>query len=610
LKNRIQQFKLSRVSYLALFLSLVVSLAFLKTYKWDGDNGNNKKSVISGDGIGYYAYLPAIFIDKNLHDLPQDPVYTNEVKTRIVNKFFSGTSLLISPFFAVAHTAARVFSYDLDGYSPPFQFMVAIASIFYLFLGLFCISKLLVLFKISDLNSAIVIFIILFGTNLFYYSVFACSMSHVYSFSMISCFALAIKKLLTTHHLKYLYLSAFLLGIIILIRPTNGIVLLLIPALSGTQTEFRELILVLIKRWYHTIFSLLILLLVVSIQLFIWHEQTGNFFLWSYSNEGFNFLNPQLLNVLFSFRKGLFIYTPLALISLLGLTVIFKKSKFQFYSILFFLFAATYIISCWWNWYYADSFGLRAFIDFYSIICLLLGILLENTFHRFKRNLLLLVLMVFLSLNMLQSYQYYYRIMHYHSMNAEKYWSIFLRTSNSYRNVLGGNMDIEPYSKKPKKLIYSTLNDFESEYSRWNNGNIIIKDDRLFNTGRKWTKYGLYSGNEFGTTLVIQDDSLFYNSRKIFVEASLRRLEPENNSSSKVLFVIDIRNNKNENQHYQRFRINDTPDQKKCTWRTYNYSFEIPELKSSDDKISIYLWNIEHQHFLIDDFQLKFYRLY
>ena len=41
-----------------------------------------------------------------------------------------------------------------------------------------------------------------------------------------------------------------------------------------------------------------------------------------------------------------------------------------------------------------------------------------------------------------------------------------------------------------------------------------------------------------------------------------------------------------------------------------DYSFEIPELKSSDDKISIYLWNIEHQHFLIDDFQLKFYRLY
>lgn len=602
--------KLVRISYPVLFLCLIVSLIFLKTYRWDGNSGNNKEYVISGDGLGYYAYLPAIFIDKNLNDLTHNPRYTNEVNNRTVIKYYSGTSLLILPFFTVAHTAASVFSYDQDGYSPPYQFMVAIASIFYLFLGLFCLVRLLALFKISDLHSAMAIVLILFGTNLLYYSVFVVSMSHVYSFSMISCFVLVIKKLLTSHQLKYLYFSAFLLGIIILIRPTNGIVLLLISALSSTQEEFRELVLVLIKRWYHLIFSFLIFFLLVCIQLLAWHEQTGDFLIWSYSDEGFYFLKPQFLNVLFSFRKGLFIYTPLVFISLFGLTVIFKKSKFQFYSILFFLFVATYAISSWWNWYYGDSFGQRAFIDFYSIICLLLGILIENSFKRFRRRILLAILLACLSLNMIQSYQFYHKILHYYSMNAEKYRYVFLKTSANYRNVLGGNMDMEPYSKEPKKLIFSTLNDFEKEYPRWNNNQIVIQDDSLFDTGRKWTKYSIYTGNKFGAALVIQNDSLFYNSKKIFVEASLKRLEPEKNSSSKVLFVIDIRNNKNESLFYHPFKLNDTPNQDKCVWRTYNYSFEIPELKSSDDKISIYLWNKEHQNFLIDDFELNFYRIY
>ena len=609
MKNRIQQIKSIRLSYLALFLSLIVTLAFLHTFRWDGKNGNNKKYVIAGDGKGYYAYLPAIFIDNNLHDLPQNPTYTNEAKTRTVNKYSIGTSLLISPFFAVAYTIAGVLNFDQDGYSPPFQFMVAIASIFYLFFGLFCIVKLLALFNVSDLNSAIVIVLTLFGTNLLYHSVIACSMSHVYSFSMISCLALTCKKLLANHHLKYLYLSAFLLGIIMLIRPINGIVLLLLPIVSNSKAEFKELFLVLFKRWYHIISSILILFLVVFIQFFAWYEQTGNFFLWPYSNEGFYFLDPQFLNVLFSYRKGLFIYTPLILISLLGLTVIFKKNKFQFYSIISFLLVSTYIISCWWNWYFGDSFGLRAFIDFYPVFCLLLGILLEKTFNRLKRNILLTVLITFLAINMIQSYQYYYSIIHPFSMNAEKYWYVFLKTSKRYSNILGGNIDLEPYSKKPKRLIYSTLNDFEKEYSRWNNGD-VVKDINSCNSETKWTKYCMYSDNEFGTTLIIHRDSLFYNSRKVFVEATLKRLELENNSSSKALFVIDIRNNKNESQYYYTFRINDTPVQKFCAWKTYNYSFEIPKLKSLDDKILIYLWNIERQNFLIDDFQLNFYRIY
>ena len=56
-------------------------------------------------------------------------------------------------------------------------------------------------------------------------------------------------------------------------------------------------------------------------------------------------------------------------------------------------------------------------------------------------------------------------------MTFEKYCYVFLKTSDVYKNCLGGNMDIEPYSKKDKRLIYSTINDFESsfEIDNWEN---------------------------------------------------------------------------------------------------------------------------------------------
>lgn len=594
---------------MALFISLIIALAFLKIYRWDGNDGLNKYAVIGGgDGLGYYTYLPAVFIDKNLHDLPSNAAYINEIDNRKVDRYLIGASLLISPFFAAAYAGAWLFDYELSGHSSPFQFMVAIAAVFYLFLGLFCTIKLLRLFNISHKNIALVIVLILFGTNLLYYGVMACSISHVYSFGAIACFALVVKKLLTQHHQKYLYIAAFLFVLIILVRPSNGIVIMMIPVLAGSKAELAALFSFFFKRWHHVLYSLLIFCSIGFIQLLAWYVQTGNFFVWSYSDSGFYFTDPQFFNVLLSYRKGLFIYTPLALISLAGLIVVFKKNRFQFYSILSFLLLATYIISSWWNWYYGDSFGLRPFIDYYIVCGLLLGILLENITHRFGRGFVVTVLLLCLSLNMIQTYQIYNGIIHQSAMNFERYWQVFLRTSDAYSNIFGGNIDMQPYSKKPRKLIYSTNNDFEKEYSRWRTGT-IVGDKNLCNSDQKWTKYGVYSENEFGATLTIQNDSLFYNSRKIFVEASMRRLELEENSSSQVLFVINILNNKNESAFYYPFRINDQPGSTMCTWQTYNYSFGLPKLKSLDDKLLIYLWNKDHQNFIVDDFKLDFYRL-
>jgi hypothetical protein len=603
--NKIVSIKLP---YILLLLSLIISLFCFKLYRWDGNNGSNKETIISSDGLGYYNYLPAIFINDNLNNLTYNATFTNSVDGRVVNKYFVGTALLQAPFFMIAHAVAINSSYESDGFSAPYQFMVSMAALFYLFIGLIALLKLLKLYRISDFNSGIAVLLIFFGTNLFYYSVIAGSMSHVYSFSAITCFALMIKKLLGTGRLKFLYSASFLYALIILIRPTNGIVILLPLVLSNNKTELLNLGIVLFKKWYRLVLAIFIFVSTLSIQFFMWHEQSGDFIIWSYSDEGFYFFNPEVINVLLSYKKGLFIYTPITFISLFGLKGLFKRNKYQFFMLLSFLAILTYIISSWWNWYYGDSFGLRTFIDYYFIFGVLLGVLLERNKVGVRRIFLFLTFIFFVVLNMLQSYQYYRGIIHVNNMNSEKYWHVFLKTTDEHINSLGGNMDIEPFSKKNKKLIYSTINDFESMMSNWENGSVM--QEEICNAEEVSSTYSKYGSNEFGATFKIQNDSLLFNSKRIFVKASLRKLELDNTNLSNVLFVVQVKNKDNKNQYYYRFKVNEINAKQLCKWQKYNYTFVLPKLENLDDQITIYLWNRDHENFIIDDFKLNFYRIY
>ena len=431
-------------------------------------------------------------------------------------------------------------------------------------------------------------------------------MSHVYSFSMICCFAYSIKQFFTLGKTKYIYASSILLALVILIRPVNAIVVLLIPFLANSWNELKKIIVFIFnKKRRHVIISCIVFILLLLIQPLLWYWQTGTFILNSYKDEGFYFLKPQIINVLFGFRKGWFIYTPIAFISLFGFYFLFRRNKYQFYFLLLFVVIITYIISSWWSWYYGDGFGHRAFIDFYCIVCLLIALILENLHSKLKKGILLCVLTAMLSLNLIQSYQYYSKIIHPFSMDAHKYRYIFLKCSKKYEDILGGNSDIEPYSTKPKHLIFSTANDFEKDYPCWENGT-VRSDNELSDSGNKFCDY---EGNEFGVALRIKNDTAFCNSRKIYVEASLKRLELEPNSSSNALFVVEIKNNTGELQYYKTFRLNDYPDNNPKTWRKYNYSFEVPVPKSPDFQMAIYIWNMKKQNFIIDDFSLNFYRI-
>ncbi len=411
--------------------------------------GNNRwEGIIKTDGNGYYAYLPAIFIYNDLNfgffeEVSSDTTLSPNLKydyrcihnNNVINKYYIGTSIAQIPFFGLGHLFNFIFGFPLDGYSVFYLIFINIATIFYLFIALFFLKKILKTYYISKIHISIILIAIVFGTNVFHYTVSEPSMSHVYSFAFITMFIYFMRKYFISYKTPNLIISAALLGIVILIRPTNAIIFLIIPFVSGSFENLKKGIKAAIKNYKITIISFLIFIAIIAIQLIIYKIQTRNFWVYSYKGEGFNFTKPQIINILFSYRKGLFIYTPLLFVSLTGGYFLFKYSKYQFWFLFIFLFILTYLLSSWCQWYYGGSFSSRVYIEYYALFGILLGIAIKNIRDRFIQKFYIILILALILFCQIQTYQYRYAHIHWSEMNKEKYWKTFPGPNKIIKNI-------------------------------------------------------------------------------------------------------------------------------------------------------------------------------
>ncbi len=395
--------------------------------------GKNKwQDVLESDAWGYYAYLPAIFIYHDLNFNFNDKVmhggHFNERlayeyrilhNNRLGNKYFCGTALLISPFFVGAHYLSKLNHHPLDGYSRSYILAVNMAAVFYALAGLYFLFLLLNYYTSNLRVKIICLLAIAFGTQVFYYSFAEPGMSHVYSFFTINLFLWGVKSFFDSYQKKYLFIASLALGIVFLIRPFNLIILLSIPFLAGSYIKFID---GLQQVWVNKKVSAIAFLLFLSvalIQAIIYYLQMKLWWVDSYPGEHFNFLKPNMLNALFSFRKGLFIYTPLILLAHAGLFFIFRNNKWLFFTYLFFFFVLTYLLSSWWMWYYGGGFSLRPFIDYFGLFAVLLAVFLDQTKYR---NFTLGIIFILVVWCQIQTYQYRYFVIHWSDMNKDMYF--------------------------------------------------------------------------------------------------------------------------------------------------------------------------------------------
>ncbi len=417
---------------------------------------------INSDGKGYYAYLPAFFI---YHDLTYKFVESYEEKYyppdrsvfkefriqsdgKTINKCFPGLAILWLPFFLIAHLLSSFLGFPMDGYSLLYQYAISIAALFYLWLGCRFLMKLLTRSGTSFKVAAFITLVIALGTNIMYYAVVENSMTHVYSFALITLFLYYIYRYFHDKKGKYFILSAVLLGLIILVRPTNALILLLIPLVAwlaqrGWRIEDGELkirdsrfsilyspssILHPPSSILNIVSGILILIFLLSIPLLLWHYTTGHWLVWQYGEERFHFLHPHFFSILFSYNRGWFVYTPVALVSFFGFIGLWKENKNAFVWTLSFFIIFIYIASCWWMWYYASKCGQRIFIDLYAIVGILLLFLYKSVQNRKPLGYLLTsLLVVFTGLNIFQCYQHSRFIFPATDITGEIYWDSFPR---------------------------------------------------------------------------------------------------------------------------------------------------------------------------------------
>lgn len=406
-----------------------------------------KKTYITSDGHAYYAYLPAVFIYHDLQFSFIDGIknsgaphteniyeFRMNVEEGVVNIAYVGVAILWAPAFLLAHLVATAGPAEATGYSTPYQTAILMSAILYLMLGLWAMGRLLENLKVRPWIISACLILMVFATSTFYYTVDEPSFTHVFTLSLFAVFLLYVQRFFQTYHRKHLYIWIIVLALLGLIRPTNIVMILAIPMMAGSTREMTRFLKWILKNIPKIIPPLIISLFILFIQPLIYYLQTGSFFVWSYQGGSFDFSNPQVTNVLFSYEKGLFIYTPILIFSLLGFWSLFRTNKFFLFWLMISIAVPAYVISSWWNWWYGMSFGHRAFIDYYPLFFISIALGLQGISSRLILNFFIVVSVMCLVLNHIYIKQYKGYIF-YWKMDRDMYWRVFLHTSRPYKGL-------------------------------------------------------------------------------------------------------------------------------------------------------------------------------
>lgn len=406
--------------------------------------------LLSWDIFGYYLYLPFTFIYRDL-GLDHFPVVEGIIAKynntqgfyqalpmpdgRWVMKYPMGMAVLYSPWFFIGHIWALISGYEADGFSFPYQASMLYGSFIYTLAGLALFRKAMLHFFSSCITSLMLV-LIPFGTNFMIHTVWHGQglMSHNYLFFLFS----AVLWLSIRWHEKPKLSTAIMLGLTIglsaLSRPTEVLVAI-VPMLWGIydKSSLLEKWKLVVKYWKHLLVMVMITMAVGGMQLIYYKLFTGKFLYNSYggnAGEGMEFFQPYILEVLFSFRKGWLLYTPLMALAIVGFMSFWRQQRALFLSFFVFFVFSFYVIASWSCWWYADSFSQRAVIPGYVMLSVPLGYLIQSVLRRswLVRFSFFILLLLIVALNQFQSWQFLRGFIHSARMTKEAYHAVFLKT--------------------------------------------------------------------------------------------------------------------------------------------------------------------------------------
>lgn len=463
-----------RFRHFLLLTGLIYGLTFSYYARW------NTNTLYGGDAWGYYAYLPALFIYGDL----DDPVTTYQATAEVTGfvpslpepggelhqhpngnhiiKYTCGVALFELPFFLSGHLLAGTLGIAQNGYTLPYRLSIHLGMLVYLFWGMYLLYR--VLLRIVKSNIAIfTLAVIALATNLHYYSVYNGVMAHTVLFFLYSALLYSTVRIYEAPRKKWALLLGLSAGCIILIRPVE-IICLALPLLYGVTTRkaLHERWQFLGKHWPLVLLTGLVIACCGFPQLLYWKHSTGSFLYYSYADEGFNWLRPNISGGLFSFKNGWLTYTPVMLLSLIGIYFLIRRRSDWLWSVLVFLPLHIYITYSWWCWYY-NGFGSRPMVEAYALLAFPLAYFLEVAFRKKWSALAVTIPLLFFSaLNLFQTYQTYQGVLLTEAGNRGHYWSVFGKTKLDYGDLVA--FDCREQQPDSSSLVLQKVlftNDFE-----------------------------------------------------------------------------------------------------------------------------------------------------
>ncbi len=411
---------------------IIWTLFILVTALFTSWKEDNIKKLLKSDALGYYAYLPAVFIyqdidfgwyDENIAFFKSDnrePFDFREYPDgATINKYYMGTALASLPFFVPVWLSYSALSIPCSGYEMPFYYAIHLAAIAYFLCGLYFMIQTMLRLGIEKKWAIILAYCVLLGTNAGYYIVSEPGLSHIFSFAFISLFLyLSTCMIQGNLRISTMLLLGFTFGMICLIRPVNAIILFALPFISGDLRSFFSGTKI---RPY--LIAAFVAICILSLQFIYYKAATGSFFVYSYNEERFLFLQAHFYEFLWSYRKGFFVYTPLFLFLFPALIYWYRKrSKMGALFFIAFFIGLTYLFSSWWMWYYGGGLGTRVFIEFYPLFAIPIAYYFSACRNEWVRNMNYFFLLLFIYFGYLSQWQYRKGKIHWDSATKEQYY--------------------------------------------------------------------------------------------------------------------------------------------------------------------------------------------
>jgi hypothetical protein len=287
------------------------------------------------------------------------------------NKYAIGSAILWTPFFLIGHLLSILFNaagypIALDGTGCIYQAPTMIGSILYGFAGVLLVYRSCSRFfsRWSSVSAAILIWL---ATSVIYYMIAEPSMSHACSFFATALFLDVWLRYRPLSSSRQWILVGMAEGLLALVR-LQDVAWLALPLLDASWAMRTDVKKHLRRQWKGFLFFGTAALVVFMPQIALWLVSEGARRYHTISTSRFHWLAPEMLNVLFSFRHGLYLWHPVLLFATGGLVLLYRRDRSLTLLLVLVLAAQLYLISAWYAWFFAQY--RLGYISKYSAITL------------------------------------------------------------------------------------------------------------------------------------------------------------------------------------------------------------------------------------------------